>query len=207
MRTFTACAALVTAGCGDIAPNADAGDASTVDSGKADSARADSGDAGNRIPLHHRATDVPCPTQRGPGPPTQPYSQGNGCLQDSDCTAGKNGRCFPFEGLVGPGGCPTTNASATRIVARRHHVSAARRPPTTRPTSVTREAIVRWTPTAGSVVIARLRGRPAVSPITSVTRRATRASTTPTVPPPTRVQGVRRPQRARSTRWSGRARR
>jgi hypothetical protein len=28
-----------------------------------------------------------------------------GCVSDSDCTSGANGRCFPFGGLVGPGGC------------------------------------------------------------------------------------------------------
>ncbi len=90
-------------GCGgEIGPSthdADAGNASDV--GKVDSAK----DAD--IPIHHRPTAASCPTERGPGPPTQPYPQGqaNGCTSDSDCTAGQNGRCFPFEGLVGPGGC------------------------------------------------------------------------------------------------------
>ena len=66
------------------------------------------GDASSvRVPVHHRATASNCPTDRGPGPPTQPYPQNesNGCTSDSDCTAGVNGRCFPKEGLVGPGGC------------------------------------------------------------------------------------------------------
>jgi hypothetical protein len=70
------------------------------------------GDAG--VPLHHRATAACCPSQRGPGPPNQPYPLGiasplapdaGGCTSDSQCKGGVNGRCFPFEGLVGSGGC------------------------------------------------------------------------------------------------------
>ena len=66
-----------------------------------------------RVPLGHRAS--PCSfSQRGPGPTPQPYSAndaarsadgGVSCSMDSQCEAGVNGRCFPFEGLVGPGGC------------------------------------------------------------------------------------------------------
>ncbi len=64
-------------------------------------------DAAVRVPLYHRATASDCPADRGAGPPTQPYPQNesHGCASDSDCTAGPNGRCFPNEGLVGPGGC------------------------------------------------------------------------------------------------------
>jgi hypothetical protein len=29
----------------------------------------------------------------------------DGCTSDSQCTHGADGRCFPFEGLVGAGGC------------------------------------------------------------------------------------------------------
>ena len=70
------------------------------------------GDA--EVPLNHLATAACCPSQRGSGPPTQPYSAGyastlapdaGGCTSDSDCKAGPNGRCFPEEGLVGRGGC------------------------------------------------------------------------------------------------------
>ncbi len=59
------------------------------------------------IPIYHRALPSCCPTQRGPGPGTQPYGPGtaHGCTSDSQCTDGSDGRCFPFEGLVGPGGC------------------------------------------------------------------------------------------------------
>jgi hypothetical protein len=93
-------AALVVAtGCGngDVAPNGDAATDAHVDAAKADAG----------VPVDHRTTAASCPTERGPGPPTQPYPQGqaNGCVSDSDCTAGTNGRCFPSEGLVGPGGC------------------------------------------------------------------------------------------------------
>ena len=87
-------------GCGEVvSPSADA----ASDGAKHDAATLH--DAA--IPDAHRTTAVPCPADRGPGPPTQPYSpaQSRGCASDSDCDAGMNGRCFPFEGLVGPGGC------------------------------------------------------------------------------------------------------
>ena len=96
---FTACGAVLALACGTVDVPPDAGDAAVnVDAAKKN-------DAG--VPLNHRATAAACPTDRGPGPPTQPYPQGqtSGCASDSDCTAGQNGRCFPFEGLVGPGGC------------------------------------------------------------------------------------------------------
>jgi hypothetical protein len=68
---------------------------------------------GAEIPLEHRATAT-CPHQRGPGPANQPYPpdrasplapDAGGCTSDSRCKNGMNGRCFPFEGLVGEGGC------------------------------------------------------------------------------------------------------
>jgi hypothetical protein len=64
--------------------------------------------AGNaEIPVYHRAEPACCPTARGPAPPGQPYGAGEaaGCTSDSQCTNGLDGRCLPFEGLVGPGGC------------------------------------------------------------------------------------------------------
>lgn len=75
-----------------------------------------SGVAGStKVPLNHRSASASCPSQRGPGPScatticaSQPYPSGvatPSCASDSQCTGGKNGRCFPFEGLVGPGGC------------------------------------------------------------------------------------------------------
>jgi hypothetical protein len=73
---------------------------------------ASAGDA--EVPLDHRAAPECCPTQRGPGPPNQPYPPGvaspgvggvGACSSDADCDGGVNGRCFPFGGLVGPGGC------------------------------------------------------------------------------------------------------
>jgi hypothetical protein len=59
------------------------------------------------IPVSHRPSNAQCPSQRGPGPSGQPYSgfYSTTCSTDSQCTAGRNGRCFPNEGLVGPGGC------------------------------------------------------------------------------------------------------
>ena len=63
------------------------------------------GDA--EVPIYHRAMPSCCPSERGPAPGTQPYATGmaNSCSSDSQCTRGADGRCFPFEGLVGPGGC------------------------------------------------------------------------------------------------------
>lgn len=101
-HAFTMAVLVVLTACG----NGDAvngSDAAASDAAKADSAKA----ADASVPLDHRSTAAACPTERGPGPPTQPYPQGQsaGCASDSDCTSGQNGRCFPFEGLVGPGGC------------------------------------------------------------------------------------------------------
>jgi hypothetical protein len=59
------------------------------------------------IPIYHRAEPACCPTERAPAPAGQPYgpAQAVGCTTDSQCTSGRDGRCYPFEGLVGPGGC------------------------------------------------------------------------------------------------------
>jgi hypothetical protein len=59
------------------------------------------------VPVYHRAAPACCPSERGPAPLTQPYGTGMaaGCASDSQCSSGADGRCFPFEGLVGPGGC------------------------------------------------------------------------------------------------------
>jgi hypothetical protein len=84
----------------DAGPNLDAGPKS--DSGKASS---DAGCTATRTPAKHRPTAAACPTTRGPGstdlggtpcvfsdagPPLK-------CTQDSDCTAGINGRCYVEE--------------------------------------------------------------------------------------------------------------
>lgn len=63
------------------------------------------GDA--EAPIYHRAAPSCCPTERGPGPGTQPYGLGTaaGCTTDSQCTQGPDGRCFPFGGLAWTGGC------------------------------------------------------------------------------------------------------
>src|ERR1700733_1886364 len=69
---------------------------------------AGTGLAGNaEVPIYHRATPACCPSERGPAPLTQPYGSGtaDGCSSDSECTGGADGRCFPFEGLVGAPGC------------------------------------------------------------------------------------------------------
>jgi hypothetical protein len=72
--------------------------------GAVEAGTAPAGDA--EVPLNHRPTHACCPSQRSPGPSGQPYSGSvNACSSDSQCTAGVNGRCFPWEGLVSAGGC------------------------------------------------------------------------------------------------------
>jgi len=65
-----------------------------------------------RIPENHRPAGSTCPEQRGPNSVSVDGCQtnsavGNGayvlCTQDSDCTAGTNGRCF----AAGPMACMT----------------------------------------------------------------------------------------------------
>jgi hypothetical protein len=128
----------------DATSNDDAGDSGTPDGTTAETGAGDAGDAGDtgvpdasgpafcdptridagtsdasaaadaQVPINHRAAPACCTSQRGPGPATQPYSQGTasplapdagGCTSDADCKSGVNGRCFPFEGEVGSGGC------------------------------------------------------------------------------------------------------
>jgi hypothetical protein len=62
------------------------------------------GDA--EVPIYHRAAASCCSSARG-RPAGEPYPSGQaaGCSTDSDCTDASDGSCFPFEGLVGPGGC------------------------------------------------------------------------------------------------------
>jgi hypothetical protein len=113
-------------GCWTCAPTSQPGTGGVISSGgtsgssgigEATSYGGVSGRSGG-APLQHRSTSASCPTQRGPGPPGQPYPYASACAatgcpsafattcaSDSECTAGVNGRCFPFEGLVGPGGC------------------------------------------------------------------------------------------------------
>lgn len=93
------------AGLGDSDVTADAGHRSACTPAFVE---AGTGRAGNaEIPVYHRAAAACCPATRAPGPATQPYSgsEVHGCATDSDCTSGADGRCFPFSGLVGPGGC------------------------------------------------------------------------------------------------------
>lgn len=68
----------------------------------------DSQVCGARAPLKHRSSGAVCPQGRGPGisglePPCTPDAGVvTRCWQDSDCTAGKNGRCL---GGGGPFAC------------------------------------------------------------------------------------------------------
>jgi hypothetical protein len=99
----TALLAILTAACSGNAPLATSGttcESTFVDAGTASASHA-------RVPLHHRPMPACCSSERGPGPAGQPYPSGvaSTCTLDSQCTAGVDGRCFPFEGLVGIGGC------------------------------------------------------------------------------------------------------
>ncbi|HEY1695248.1 MAG TPA: hypothetical protein VGG39_23935 [Polyangiaceae bacterium] len=115
MRRATFLLVLVTgflAACGGKSRAVTDGGTSTVTDGGASCEpaflEAGTGVAGDaEVPLVHRAVPSCCPTARGPAPPTQPYGPGvaSTCSSDSECTSGAEGRCFPAEGLVGPGGC------------------------------------------------------------------------------------------------------
>ena len=63
------------------------------------------GNGSGKVPLQHRSTSASCPSQRGPRPSCVTTSCASTCSSDSQCIDGVNGRCFPWEGLVGPGGC------------------------------------------------------------------------------------------------------
>lgn len=83
------------------------GDAGTDAGGAADGATSPDSGAAGHAPDAHRATATPCPSER---PPTvcahaeagTPPPNGGECNVDSDCTAGRNGRCnvaAPFSGI------------------------------------------------------------------------------------------------------------
>ncbi len=94
-----------------------------ISSASCESTVVEAGSAGAataRVPLNHRASAC-CSSQRGPGPGTHPYAAGFAaigpdggvaCSSDSQCRGGTNGRCFPFEGMVGPGGCSYDECSS-----------------------------------------------------------------------------------------------
>jgi hypothetical protein len=72
------------------------------------------------VPLQHRSKSEPCPAERGPAPQFcaggtctgQPYPAPSSCSSDSECTAGRNGRCFPWAGLITAGGCSYDECAA-----------------------------------------------------------------------------------------------
>ena len=89
-------------GCWTCVPAPESPDAST--SKDASVSDGPSGTTDATVPLQHRSTPASCPPQRAPGPSCA-NTMCSSCSSDSQCTDGKNGRCFPWEGLVGPGGC------------------------------------------------------------------------------------------------------
>lgn len=56
------------------------------------------GSAVGRVPEKHRAAAVACDDQRPPGG-ARALFQGSECAQDTDCGAGRNGRCQDFRGI------------------------------------------------------------------------------------------------------------
>jgi len=89
-------------GCWTCVPPSGPPDAATRMDAPGSDGPSTAGDA--KVPLQHRSTPASCPSQRGPGPSCA-GTMCSSCSSDSQCTAGVNGRCFPWEGLVGPGGC------------------------------------------------------------------------------------------------------
>lgn len=83
-------------GCADSLSGVEGGAAGFVDGSP------DTQTCGTRVPADHRAMEgPPCPSDRAPGggiPPRCVFDGGPSdlgkCRQDSDCTAGINGRCF-----------------------------------------------------------------------------------------------------------------
>jgi hypothetical protein len=86
---------LVLAGCGKQALTVE------VDPAGAAGAMAQAGRE-TRAPGRHRATGATCPLARAPGklrecpPEGSPADNPDGCLHDSECTSGANGRCVPL---------------------------------------------------------------------------------------------------------------
>jgi len=61
-------------------------------------------DAAVRVPQNHRASSSTCPPQRAPGAIDSACNYDAGppvaCLRDTDCSAGKNGRCLDAPPVV-----------------------------------------------------------------------------------------------------------
>ena len=95
----------------DSSPNRDAaGNGSAESSSNGDAAHdgspvSTSNDSGvGRVPLNHRPSDAQCSDARPPGSCTaSALITPGGCLLDSDCAAGVNGRC------LNPGGGPAAD--------------------------------------------------------------------------------------------------
>jgi Cys-rich repeat protein len=80
----------------------------TVEKGIVDGGPAEGGPADGApppklpVPTNHRPTAPACPTTRPPGENLDSGIMGFGCTNDSQCTAGKNGRCTPSGHNAGP---------------------------------------------------------------------------------------------------------
>ena len=96
-------------GCWTCVPVSESPDASTRKDASVSDGPSTAG--GAKIPLQHRSTSVSCPSQRGPGPSCT-GTMCSSCSTDSQCTAGVNGRCFPWEGQVSRGGCSYDECSS-----------------------------------------------------------------------------------------------
>ena len=100
-------------GCWTCVPTSQAGAGGVISSGGTSGFHGSGGNASSggvsgrssAAPLQHRSTSASCPAQRGPAPSCTGTMCSTSCSSDSQCTDGVNGRCFPWEGLVGLGGC------------------------------------------------------------------------------------------------------
>jgi hypothetical protein len=107
-----------TAGCGTrtaLGTDAHVGDGATGFLDGGDGSQACTASA----PQSHRTSGLVCPQQRGPGvsglaPPCSPDAGvPTNCWQDSDCTAGTNGRCLPSPGpMACMSGCSYDSCSS-----------------------------------------------------------------------------------------------
>jgi hypothetical protein len=83
----------------------------TFGTGSGDSSGGSDASGSPVVPTNHRASGSVCPAQRGAGSICSGEGPGdaatNVCEVDSDCTAGKNGRCFSPDGPL-PACSPTS---------------------------------------------------------------------------------------------------
>ncbi len=112
LAAFVAALFLPALGCADGRTALQARDGGAA-AGAPDAGAPADGRIAGRVPLNHRSTGGSCPAQRGSGPLDCGCSGTDGgcscvqgaCSQDSDCSAGINGRCQVAAALLFSVGC------------------------------------------------------------------------------------------------------